>query len=354
MLRVAKWLPRAALPIALSLISPAFSIDESPQDKPPAALGWRAQIEATTRDAVVLARTSVVSATQDTHKAVKDVGLATHAAAGSIAVEAARKTAETYDAAVNSDVAVVSVALTKWAAAQPFDSSPYAADTLQALRLAGFESEPSLGRVFTKPNAAGRIVRLPRDLRSGESFEAIVTATVTEAGVVITYEVPSTGVSRKATVPVETAAVSVPGLSINAFGWADLGLAVACKVLPSPPPEEEGLSLVVRVSLGASLYGLGKTGVPLCNFTIPLHNVGGFSVALSDTFRSSSAMATGAVLARGEKAESPAAELPRGLNGSSGAGDAAAAPSIDAAAAVLVGDAIASGSLVGSAAREVV
>lgn len=199
-------------------------------------------------------------------------------ATGRLALDAAATSGRvTADAAAvvgraSAEAVAIPIALTRWVAAQPFDSTPYAGDTLQALQAAGFDGEPTLGRLWTKPSAAARVVRLPRGLRSGpgESLEAILSATVTAGVVRVSVAVPSTGFSWEAPIPAESPAVAVPGLSVSAFGWANLGLVVACALAPAAPPAADGLALVISASLGASVYGLGKSGVPLCDFAIPL------------------------------------------------------------------------------------
>ena len=229
---------------------------------------------------------ATAAAASATHGAVCTVGRVTIGAAstlGRVAGDTAGVAGRvTFDAAnavgrVSYDTSAIAVAFAQWVAAQPFDKTPYAEDTLLMLKLDGFQGSPEAGGLWLKPGAAARIVRLPHGLRSnpGESVEAVVAAAVTEAGRVrLAVSVPRTHFVWETFVPAATPAIAVPGLSIDALGWANLGLLVSWSLAPAEPACS-GIALVVHLSIGASVYGLGKSGIPLYDLPIPLTRITG-------------------------------------------------------------------------------
>ena len=252
------------------------------------ASGARSSIDAmaATASSVGFAARAALGTAQVTSQTVSSAGRAAVDAAGTlgratkdVAGAAGRLTMDAAAAVgrASFDASAIAITLAQWAAAQPFDKTPYAEDTLLMLKLDGFQGSPEAGGLWLKPGAAARIVRLPHGLHSGpsESLEAVVAATVTDSGMVrLAVCVPRTRFQWERELPAATPAIAVPGLSINAFGWANLGLLVSWSLAPGEP-RGSGHALVVHLSIGASVYGLGKAGIPLYEIPIPLGRISG-------------------------------------------------------------------------------
>lgn len=222
---------------------------------------------AATGRATIGAANVVVRATSDTAIVVNRATTDAASAVGRATSDATRAVGR-----VATDAAAVTVAIAQWIAAQPFDTTPHAPATLDALHREGFHGVSAAGtELWTSPSSVARIIRLPKGLRSGpgEFDEAIVKVAIADAGAAtVSILVPSTGFHWTTTLPAKSPELAVPGLAINALGWANLGILVACSL--ESLPRATGISLIVRISLGFSVYGIGTKGVPLCELPIRL------------------------------------------------------------------------------------